>query len=165
MTGAEPMAVPESPESFVKTPDTRLRHQVANPLLRWLLMLLGWLAVALGTAGIFLPVLPTTPFLLLAAGCFVRCSPTFYRWLIGHPTLGKYLLYYLDGKGMPMKAKIYTLLLMWTSLLVTAFVLLNSLAPKVVLPLIGLGVSWYILHLPTLTLVTEPGSTVEDSPE
>lgn len=125
---------------------------VRNPVIRYLLMAVGWLCVALGTAGIFLPVLPTTPFLLLAAACFVRCSPKFYYWLVGHPRLGKYLLYYLNGKGMPFKAKIYTLLLMWTSLMLTAFVILDSPAPRVVFPLIGLGVSIYILRLPTLKL-------------
>ena len=123
---------------------------VRSPLLRYLLMAIGWLSVALGTIGIFLPLLPTTPFLLLAAGCFVRCSPRFYYWLVGHPRLGKYLLYYLDGRGMPLKAKIYTLLLMWTTMLLTAFVFTDRLPVKIILPLIGFGVSIYILRLPTL---------------
>ena len=125
---------------------------VRSPLLRYLLMAIGWLSVALGTIGIFLPLLPTTPFLLLAAGCFVRCSPRFYYWLVGHPRLGKYLLYYLDGRGMPLKAKIYTLLLMWTSLLLTAFVFVSATAPKFILPVIGCCVSVYIWRLPTLAL-------------
>ncbi|MDP2607549.1 MULTISPECIES: YbaN family protein [unclassified Oceanobacter] len=142
------MPVPESSEPG--------RRQVANPVLRWCLLAVGWVAVALGTVGIFLPVLPTTPFLLLAAACFVRSSPGFYHWLVGHPKLGSYVLYYLDGKGMPKKAKIYTLLLMWASLLLTALVLVPSVWVQITLSLTGLGVSWYILRLPTLTLVTAP---------
>ncbi|MEK9767049.1 MAG: YbaN family protein, partial [Thalassolituus sp.] len=64
-----------------------------HPAVRILVLLVGWLSVALGFIGIFLPVLPTTPFLLLAAACFVRTSPKFYQWLIDHPRLGKYLVY------------------------------------------------------------------------
>ncbi len=130
------------------------RAVIGNPVLRTLVFAAGWLSVALGVAGIFLPVLPTTPFLLLAAACFVRTSPRFYQWLVEHPRLGKYVIYYLDGRGMPKKAKVYTLILMWSTMLLTAFVLTDRLTIKILLPLIGLGVSIYILRLPTLKLNT-----------
>lgn len=128
------------------------RAVIRQPLLRSLVFACGWLSVVLGVAGIFLPVLPTTPFLLLAAACFIRTSPRFYRWLIEHPHLGKYVIYYLDGKGMPKKAKVYTLMLMWSTMLLTAFVLTDRTMLKILLPLIGCGVSIYILRLPTLVL-------------
>lgn len=123
---------------------------VKHPVVRWLLLVTGWGAVVLGVIGIFLPLLPTTPFLLLAAACFVRTSGRFYQWLLNHPRLGPYVLGYLDGKGLPLKAKLYTLLLMWGSLLVSAFVILDSRYARVLLPLIGVGVTVYILRLPTL---------------
>jgi len=123
---------------------------IRNPLLRIIVLACGWLCVVLGIAGIPLPILPTTPFLLLAAACFLRSSPRFYQWLVNHPRLGKYILSYLDGKGIPIKGKIYTLVLMWSTLLVSAFVVVDVTAVKIVLPLIGLGVSCYILRLPTL---------------
>lgn len=126
--------------------------QMRQPLLRWSVLAIGWTSVALGVLGIFLPVLPTTPFLLLAAACFVRTSPTFYQWLISHPRLGSYLVYYLDGQGMPLKAKVYTLILMWSMLLLTAFVLVDRPMLHYLLPAVGLGVSFYILRLPTLKL-------------
>lgn len=123
-----------------------------NPLIKGLLLAIGWLSVVLGVLGIFLPVLPTTPFLLLAAGCFARTSPRFYQWLVAHPRLGQYLVYYLDGKGMPLKAKVYTLLLMWSMLLLTAFVLVQRPMLHYLLPAIGFCVSVYILRLPTMTV-------------
>src|SRR3546814_8025854 len=59
--------------------------------------------------GIFLPVLPTPPFLLLAAACFVRSSQRFYDWLVGHPRLGPWLRDYLEGNGIPLKGKVYAI--------------------------------------------------------
>lgn len=139
----------QKPEHHPETPTSK---NINQPLLRVLVFAAGWLSVALGVIGIFLPVLPTTPFLLLAAACFLRTSPRFYHWLISHPKLGKYLLYYLNGKGIPKKAKVYTLLLMWFSLISTAFIFVPRLTVQIILPLVGIGVSIYILRLPTLEL-------------
>merc|ERR1711879_1053739 len=120
-----------------------------HPILRAGLLGSGWVCVFLGVVGIFLPLLPTTPFLLLSAACFARSSDRFYTWLVEHPQLGQYIVGYLDGSGLPLKAKLYTLALMWPSLLITAFVLVESPYPKMILPLIGLGVSYYVWRLPT----------------
>lgn len=125
-------------------------RSITNPVIKALVLGVGWLCVVLGFLGVFLPVLPTTPFLLLAAACFVRTSPKFYQWLVEHPRMGKYLVYYLDGQGMPLRAKIYTLVLMWSMLLLTTFVLVNRPMLHYLLPAIGVGVSIYILRLPTL---------------
>ena len=99
------------------------RHpgQLRHAWLRPLLLGVGWLSVALGVIGIFLPVLPTTPFLLLAAACFVRSSPRLYRWLVGHPRLGPWIRDYLDGAGIPFKAKLYSIGLMWPSILLSCY--------------------------------------------
>ncbi|MGY3256567.1 YbaN family protein [Pseudomonas chlororaphis] len=85
-------------------------------ILRYVLLAIGWLSVVLGVTGIFLPVLPTTPFLLLAAACFARSSPRFYRWLVEHPRLGPWIRDYLDGHGIPLKGKVYAISLMWLSI-------------------------------------------------
>ena len=84
------------------------------------------MSTALGVAGMFFTCATYNAFLLLATACFIRTSPKFYNWLVAHPKLGRYLVYYLDGKGVPLKAKIYTLLVLWGSIILTAFVLLNS---------------------------------------
>ncbi|QLF91901.1 YbaN family protein [Pseudomonas sp. ABC1] len=88
----------------------------SSPLLRGVLLTVGCLSVALGVLGIFLPVLPTTPFLLLAAACFVRSSRRFYEWLVGHPRLGPWFRDYLEGRGIPLKGKLYAIGLMWLSI-------------------------------------------------
>ncbi|HEY0287891.1 MAG TPA: YbaN family protein [Pseudomonas sp.] len=88
------------------------RHRVV----RLLLVAVGWLSVVLGVIGIFLPVLPTTPFLLLAAACFVRSSPRFYHWLVTHKHLGPWIREYLDGNAIPLKGKVYAIGLMWLSI-------------------------------------------------
>lgn len=90
-------------------------------MLRYILLAIGWLSVALGVIGIFLPVLPTTPFLLLAAACFARSSPRFYQWLVGHPWLGPWIRDYLDGNGIPLKGKVYAIGLMWVSILFSCY--------------------------------------------
>jgi uncharacterized membrane protein YbaN (DUF454 family) len=84
--------------------------------MRYLLLAAGWLSVALGVLGIFLPVLPTTPFLLLAAPCFARSSPRFHAWLVNHPQLGPWIRDYLGGEGIPLKGKVYAIGLMWASI-------------------------------------------------
>lgn len=111
----------------------------------------GCLSVALGVIGIFLPVMPTTPFLLLAAACFMRTSPKFYNWLVNHPKLGKYIVYYFEGKGIPLKAKVYSIGLMAISMGVTSYIV-PVLAVKIALPLVGVLVALYIVRLPTLDL-------------
>lgn len=125
-----------------------------NKLLKGFLIVIGWLSVVLGVIGIFLPVMPTTPFLLLAAACFMRTSPKFYHWLVDHPKLGKYVVYYLDGKGIPMKAKIYTICLIAISMTITSFIVPVT-AVKIALPLIGVLVALYIVRQPTLDLSPE----------
>ncbi len=125
-----------------------------NKAVKVLLLIVGWLSVVLGVIGIFLPVMPTTPFLLLAAACFMRTSPKFYNWLVGHPKLGKYLVYYLEGKGIPLKAKIYTIALMAISMSVTTYIVPVT-EIKILLPLVGVLVALYIARQPTLVLSPE----------
>ncbi len=72
---------------------------------RILLLSLGWLAVVLGTLGVVLPLLPTTPFILLAAWCFARSSPRFHHWLLYRSWFGGYLRHWQKHRAMPPGAK------------------------------------------------------------
>jgi uncharacterized membrane protein YbaN (DUF454 family) len=121
-----------------------------NPLIRAALLLCGTAAVGLGVLGIFLPLLPTTPFLLLAAACYGASSETAYRRLLGTPLLGRYISDYRAGKGVPLRAKILALTMLWISL---GYAVASTAAPayaKLALLLVGAGVSWYLLRLPTV---------------
>ena len=80
-----------------------------NKLIRFLWILLGSLFVGIGYLGIFVPGLPTTIFLILAAGCYIRSSQRLYNWLINNKLFGQYIKDYYEGKGMPRKSKIVAL--------------------------------------------------------
>jgi len=120
-----------------------------NPVVRFALLGIGWLSVALGVIGIFLPVLPTTPFLLLAAACFVRSSRRFYNWLVMHPWLGPWFKDYLEGNGIPRKAKIYAIVMMWLSIGFSCWLVPLAWARFGML-LSATLVTFYILRLRTL---------------
>ena len=119
---------------------------VRNPVLRLLLLAVGMVSVVLGVLGIFLPILPTTPFLLLAAACYVRSSEGFYDWLVSHPRLSQYILAYLDGSGMPRKAKIYTLSMLWLTMSFSLY-LIPLWPVRILMVLIACSVSFYIWRM------------------
>jgi len=118
---------------------------------RGALVAAGSVFVVLGVVGTFLPLLPTTPFLLLAAACYVRSSDRLYDWLLENRVLGKYLRSYRAREGIPLTAKIATLALLWVTLGASA---LYALPPRLwwidlVLLAVGLGVTFHLVRLPT----------------
>jgi len=127
-----------------------------HPLLHWSLLIIGWLSVVLGVIGIFLPILPTTPFLLLAAACFARTSETFYQWLITHPKLGTYIAAYIDGKGLPLRAKCYTSALMICMMSLSIFLVQPPSWVIFSMAVIAISVSIYLFRLPTLEIDPQP---------
>lgn len=120
---------------------------VANPLLRSLLFALGCLSVALGVLGLFLPILPTTPFMLLAAGCFARSSERFYRWITSHHRYGPMIADYLAGKGLPLRVKLLAISLLWLSILFGVFWVAFVWA-KLAMLLTAVAVTVYLWRLP-----------------
>jgi uncharacterized protein len=108
----------------------------------------GTLSLALGMAGVVIPLLPTTPFLLLASACYARGSRRMHRWLHAHPRLGPYIRAFQEGRGLPARAKAAVLALMWLSLAYSAW---RVGTPPLIamLAAIGGGVTLYVLSLPT----------------
>lgn len=114
-----------------------------------LLIAAGSLSVVLGAVGLAIPVLPTTPFLLLACFCFVRSSESLYQWLIHHKVFGKYIYNYVTYKAVTKKAKISALILLWASLSISIFVV-NNLHVRLLLLAVGIGVTVHLLYLKTI---------------
>ncbi|MBS3906707.1 MAG: YbaN family protein [Syntrophaceae bacterium] len=121
-----------------------------NSLIRKVLMAAGTVFVGIGVVGIFLPVLPTTPFLLLAGACYARSSERFYNWLLNHRWFGKYIRPYREGKGIPLKGKALSISLIWLTTLFSVIFVVHSLIVRVILIVIAMGVTIYLLSLPTL---------------
>ncbi len=124
------------------------RNLTRNPALKWSLLIVGVLSTALGVLGIFLPLLPTVPLLLLAAACFARSSERFYTWLLEHNHLGPLISGYLDGSGIPRRAKISAIVLLWGSMTLSALFLVPLVWVKALLFAIAAGVTVYLLRLP-----------------
>lgn len=121
-----------------------------DKLKRRLLVVAGTIALILGIVGIIMPVLPTTPFLLLAAICFMRGSQRLYNALLYNRFLGNYLRNYLEGRGMSLRMKIWTLSLLWVTIVCTAILATDSLIVRIVLTAVLTGVTVHILLIKTL---------------
>ena len=114
-------------------------------LKRQLLIVAGTISTAVGVVGIFVPILPTTPFLLLAAACYLRSSQKFYHWLLNNRFFGAYVRNYLQGRGMPLKLKVLTILLLWVTIACSAVFAVQELIIRVILALIAIGVTTHII--------------------
>lgn len=101
-----------------------------------------------GFLGIFLPVLPTTPLILAAAFCFAKGSDRFYNWLIEHRLFGKYVKDYSSGEGIPVRAKVKAITLLWVTISVSVF-LVDIFILRIFLAIIAAGVTIYLLYLPS----------------
>ncbi|WP_080872051.1 YbaN family protein [Oceanobacillus timonensis] len=110
----------------------------------------GSLSLGLGIIGIILPLLPTTPFLLLSAACYAKSSERLYHWLLENKYFGSYIKNYRAGKGIPLKAKITAVTVLWLSLSFTIFFVIPLVAVKILLALIGAYITGFILKQKTL---------------
>ena len=98
---------------------------------------------------IFLPLLPTTPFLLMAAACYIRSSKSLYSLLINNKWLGNYIKNYMEGKGISMKSKILSISFLWITIGYSAFLIVNDIQIKIILILIAIGVTIHLLSIRT----------------
>jgi len=112
--------------------------------------IVGTLALVLGVIGAFLPVLPTTPLILLAAGCYIRSSKKFYEWLINNERFGKAIEDYHTGRGITKNTKIRAIVMMWLMITLSAYLFITSIPLIAFLYLIAISVTFYLYRQPTL---------------
>ncbi|MBQ8271066.1 MAG: YbaN family protein [Bacteroidaceae bacterium] len=118
--------------------------------MKYLLIFLGTFSLLLGIIGIFLPLLPTTPFLLLSAALYFRSSKELYDWLLAHPHLGPYIRNFRENKAIPLRVKIVSVSLVWATLLYCTFGIAENLWLRLFFILLATGITIHILHFKTL---------------
>lgn len=126
-------------------------HRPMTRLLRPLLIAAGTLCVALGVLGIFLPLLPTTPFLLLAAACYARSSRRMLNWLNHNRWFGAYIRNWREGRGIPLRDKIIAIAAIWITIGLTVIFFVEQTWARVVLLAIALAVTAHLLRMPTFS--------------
>jgi len=127
----------------------RLEKTSFDNLKRSIFILAGTVCLVIGAIGILLPILPTTPFLLLAAACYYKGSERMHRWLLNNKWFGNYIRNYKEGKGISLKAKTFTLSLLWITISYSVFFVTNTLVFQIILLGIALAVSVHVMTLPT----------------
>ncbi|KAA6347261.1 Inner membrane protein YbaN [termite gut metagenome] len=130
----------------------RERYKLTNN--QWIYMkklftAFGFISLALGLVGIFIPLLPTTPFLLLSAWLFAKSSERWHRWLLQHKRLGKYIRQFQEDKSIPLRIKIIAVSMLWVTILFSVIVVVKTLWLKMLLLAITIGVSIHILSFKT----------------
>ena len=120
-----------------------------NRIARFLLIGIGTLCVALGVVGIFVPILPTTPFLLLAAFCFARSSQTFLNWLLTNRWFGAYIRNYREGRGIPRREKVLTIIALWLTIGFSTLYAVSVWWGKLLLIVVAIGVTVHLVRIRT----------------
>ena len=133
------------PEEDIRKYNVHIR----NPVIRVVLVILGTLSVALGVIGAVLPVLPTTPFLLLAAALYARSSKRFYNWLLNNRMFGLYIRNYREGNGIPLKVKVFVICLLWLTIGSSAIFAIQNNYIRALLFLIAIGVTAHLVAIKT----------------
>lgn len=123
---------------------------------RAILLVCGTISVALGVIGIFLPLMPTTVFLLLAAACYARSSERFYRKLVENRWLGGYIRRSREGSGMSRRHKTITLALLWAGILASALWSVDAWWLRGVLLVIAVSVTVHVVRIPALKIEIAP---------
>lgn len=113
----------------------------------------GFTALLLGSLGIILPGLPTTPFLLLSAWCFAKSSDKFHTWLLNHKIFGLYIKEYNETGGIRRSIKFWAILFMWIGLSFSLFQVENTLILGIIATLVLFGTILLAFIIPTADTV------------
>ncbi|MBK9097892.1 MAG: YbaN family protein [bacterium] len=129
--------------------EQNIQVKAISPVVKYLYLISGFLLVIIGVIGIFLPVLPTTIFLILASACFIKSSPQANEWLRNHKILGMYIKNYQDNSGLTVMSKVINITLLWLMISVSALVFTELWYIRLLLFLIAVGVTIHLLLVKT----------------
>lgn len=118
--------------------------------MKYLLSGIGLISLCLGVVGIFLPVLPTTPFLLLSAALFLKSSRPLYDWLLNHPRLGPYIRNFMEHKAIPLRVKVISVSMVWITLVYCAVAVADHWAFRLFFIALAAAITAHILSYKTL---------------
>lgn len=124
-------------------------HISGHPVRRAAWLVAGMLAVGLGTLGAFLPLLPTTPLMLLGAACFARSSGHFYNAVLSNPSFGFYVYQWRETRSIPKRAKVLAISLILVTFGVSISFFVNGLGPKLAMASVGVIVAAWLATRPT----------------
>jgi uncharacterized membrane protein YbaN (DUF454 family) len=133
----------------MKEKDSVQKDRTPSRFKRGLFVVAGTIFLGLGSLGIFLPILPTTPFLLLSAACYYKGSKRMHNWMMNNKWFGKYVRNYMEGKGISFQTKLFTIGFLWATIVVSVFFFVDILVVQIVLFMIAIVVSIHIITLPT----------------
>lgn len=133
-----------------------LRYQIGFIARRYLikkyiLIVAGFTSLALGVIGIFIPLLPTTPFVLLSAACFIKSSESLYNWITNHKLFGDYIKYYLKFRAVSLRSKIISNVFLWVVILISVIFYTEILWIRVLLIIVASCVTIHLVKMKTLT--------------
>ena len=123
---------------------------MSKRLTRGILVIAGSVFTGLGLLGIFLPLLPTTPFLLLAVACFARSSKRHHSWLMDNKWFGSFIKDYHEKKGIKLRLKVISISLLWMSISYSVLFVIGNLFVSSIMVIIALGVTVFLINLNTL---------------
>ena len=137
------------PDRYTSMTTPEKGRNLSGRLKRLLWNIAGTISLALGLIGIVLPIMPTTPFLLLAAACYLNGSKRMYEWMTHNRFFGRYLSDYMEGRGIPLRAKVASICFLWGAISVSILLVAEDLVIQAVLVVVGASVTAHIIKVRT----------------
>ena len=125
-------------------------RSISQKIIRSAYIIVGTIALVIGAIGLFLPVVPTTPLVILAAACYYRGSDRLHAWILSSRWFGETIKNYQAGRGLTRDTKLRAISMMWVMILVSAWFFVSSLFVRVAMICVSIGVTVYLVRLPTL---------------
>lgn len=124
--------------------------RVSGKMMRGIYVIVGTIALVIGAIGLFLPVIPTTPLVILAAACYYRGSERLHAWILRSRWFGETIKNYQAGRGLTRDTKVRAIILMWTTIIISAWFFVSNHFVRVAMIGVAMGVTVYLVRLPTL---------------